>query len=77
MYAAELKGIVMAMNIIKQNLLNQTTTARPLKATIFSDNQAAIKALHQPRIVSDQELLKTALTSIHELEQQEVRITVR
>ena len=58
MYVAELNGIEMAVT----NLANRPEGQRPTKTVIFSDCQAAIQAVHNPKRSSGQ----FVLTSIYD-----------
>ena len=56
MYAAELKGISLALQIV-ETLPNRQYT----RATIFTDNQSALRALHNPGNASGQYVLRELL----------------
>jgi ribonuclease HI len=63
-YAAELKGMQMALAIVKRVIQAGASrwTERAARGThIFSDSQAGLKALINPRMVSGQVFLKACL----------------
>jgi ribonuclease HI len=76
-YAAELCGIAMAAEILEEHALKQTAPALP-KATIFSDSQAAVRALGKARgQPSGQEYLIRAFECIQRLEnKQGIEVTI-
>jgi ribonuclease HI len=57
-YAAELLGILMGFGII--------LTSNPCKAAMFTDNQAALKALRNPQRSSGQSILRRIIDALEE-----------
>lgn len=67
-YAAELEGIVAALTQIMANEpYRDTTTKTPLRAVIFTNNQAAIQALQEPKAPSGQYILRDAIERVDRL----------
>lgn len=61
-YSGELQGIAMALNIV----LSQTNS-QISKATIFTDNQGAIRSAETPLRQSGQQILRFIVSSINML----------
>jgi ribonuclease HI len=69
-YAAELKGILLALGHIKDDLVRElvaTSRAPARTMTIFTDNQAAIHACAHPRRSSGQQILRNIAIQIENL----------
>ncbi|KAJ5244945.1 hypothetical protein N7489_005041 [Penicillium chrysogenum] len=69
-YAAELKGILLALSQIKDDLVRElvaTSRAPARTMTIFTDDQAAIQACAHPRRSSGQQILRNIAIQIENL----------
>ena len=64
MYTAELRGLVSALDII---LNVQATGLPPEKCAVFTNNQAAIQALQNPRCPSGQYILVGIVRALDDL----------
>lgn len=69
-HAAEIKGILLALSQIKDDLVRElaaTSRAPACTTTIFTDNQAAIQACTHPRRSSGQHILRNIAIQIETL----------
>jgi hypothetical protein len=72
-YAAELKGVCMALSTVRKNAYKRAWRTRGLR--IYGDNQAALRALIRPRIVSGQASLHEAIETLHRCESNDIPIS--
>lgn len=76
MYAAEPRAIEMALAMILESTEPWTAQAKN-GVVIFADSQAALKALHRPRMPSGQVYLAGCLDLIRQLVKKGIRTELR
>ena len=67
-YVAELQGILMALQLICIEA-EAEVRRRFRKAIIFTDSQAAIRAVQNPQRQSGQHILRSIIQSLHKLQE--------
>ena len=67
-YAAELQGILMVLQLICDEA-REGSRWRYRRATIFTDSQAAIRAVRDPRRQSGQHILRGIVQMLHKLQE--------
>ncbi|KUM55612.1 hypothetical protein ACN42_g11637 [Penicillium freii] len=80
-YAAELRAIEMALEIIKEKSTNDNNSWRDRLAergaTIFTDNQAALRAIRNPRMPSGQVYLEGCLRLLEWSDNEGIQVELR
>ncbi|RAK94816.1 ribonuclease H family protein, partial [Aspergillus ibericus CBS 121593] len=71
-YAAELRGLQLATTWIR--VLGVDRARRNGEVHIFSDSQAALKAMRAPRMSSGQQILALLLREVEELRKEGVKV---
>ncbi|KAJ5393043.1 hypothetical protein N7465_012017 [Penicillium sp. CMV-2018d] len=76
-YAAELRAVEMALEIIKDMIIDQQWNRLANGAAIFTDNQAALRAIQNPKMPSGQVYLEGCLRLLEWCAKKEIQVELR